>query len=185
MTDRTSRKAEPFRKLMRRFIGPLAVVGLLVVATPAGHGQANPAQAGSSIDPVPVFEVAAIHQNITDQSGRSHIISSPSDGHFRAINVSLNALVRWAFEMPETRILGGPAWMNSTKFDIQAEAGNSADMQVRGLSSDAGRLMKERMLQALLADRFKLITHTESRELPIYALVIAKGGPSLGATQQN
>jgi uncharacterized protein (TIGR03435 family) len=196
MTVQTLRKGDTFPMPVRRFIGLIAVIGSLALAAPAGHSQSSsPAQsasipqagsqAGNAAAPAPAFEVAAIHQNVTDQSGRSHIFSSPFDGHFRAINVSLSALVRWAFEMPETRILGGPGWINSTKFDIQAEAGGSVDAEMHGLSSDAGRLMKERMLQALLVDRFKLATHTESRELPIYALVVAKGGAKFGAIQSN
>jgi uncharacterized protein (TIGR03435 family) len=87
--------------------------------------------------------------------------------------------------MPETRILGGPSWIDTTKFDIDAKADGSVDAQLHLLSSDAGRWQKERMVQALLADRFKLVTHGETRELPIYALVVAKGGPRFGAIQAN
>jgi uncharacterized protein (TIGR03435 family) len=146
--------------------------------------QAAPQAAHTSLAD-PVFEVAAIHQNVADQSGRSHIVSSTADGHFLTINASLQSIVRWAFDMPETRILGGPAWMSSTKFDIDAKGDASVDAQLHGLSSDDSRAVKRRMVQGLLADRFKLVTHRETRELPIYALVVAKGGAKLGATQAN
>ena len=164
---------------------------MIVAALPTAWCQtpsvATPPSAQSSDVRVsaPVFDVAAIHQNITDQSGRSHIISSAHDGKFTSINVRLKALIRWAFEMPETRILGGPAWIDTTKFDIEAKADSAVDTQLHGLDSDAGKLQKERMLQALLADRFRLVTHNETRELPIYALVVAKGGPHTGAVQSN
>jgi uncharacterized protein (TIGR03435 family) len=94
-------------------------------------------------------------------------------------------LVRWAFEMPETRIEGGPSWFNSTMFDIDAKADNAVDARMAGLSSDDGRREKERMVRALLGERFKLATHVETRELPIYALVVAKGGAKLGAIQSS
>jgi uncharacterized protein (TIGR03435 family) len=150
-----------------------------------GAAPALPASPPQSAPAAPVFDVAAIHQNIADQSGHNHIFSSPLDGQFRAVNVSAKMLIRWAFAMPETRILGGPPWLNSTMFDIDAKADSSVDTQMHGLTSDAGRLQKERMVQAFLADRFKLITHTETRELPIYALVAAKGGPKFGAIQTS
>jgi uncharacterized protein (TIGR03435 family) len=166
-------------------------VALMALELPPAHGQTSAAaisaspQAGNTPAPPPVFDVAAIHQNISDQSGHSHIVSSSIDGDFKTINLSLRALIRWAFEMPETRILGGPSWIDTTKFDIDAKADGSVDAQLHLLSSDAGRWQKERMVQALLADRFKLVTHGETRELPIYALVVAKGGPRFGAIQAN
>jgi uncharacterized protein (TIGR03435 family) len=94
-------------------------------------------------------------------------------------------LIRWAYEMPETRILGAPAWASSTMFNIDAKADPAVDGQLHSLTSDAGRSQKERMVQALLANRFKLVTHTETRDLPTYALVVAKSGPKLGSVQDN
>jgi uncharacterized protein (TIGR03435 family) len=70
-------------------------------------------------------------------------------------------------------------------FNIEARANPSIDQQMHNLASDAGRKQKEEMVQALLADRFHLVVHTETRELPIYTLVVAKGGPRLGAIQEN
>ena len=113
------------------------------------------------------------------------IWSSPSDGRFMATNVSVMTLIWWAYEMPEARILGAPAWVNASHFNIDATADPSVDQQLKGLSSDAGRKVKETMVRALLADRFKLVTHTETRELPIYTLVVAKGGPRLGALKDS
>ena len=179
-------------KLSRQnsFLILLFVAGWIAVPAPRADGQTG--AAGSLASPhaaapvsAPVFDVAAIHRNVADQTGHSHIVSSPFDGNFKTVNVSLKALIRWAFEMPETRILGGPAWMETAKFDIDAKADSSVDAGMQALSSDAGRQQKERMVQALLADRFKLLSHTETRELPIYVLVVAKGGPRFGAIQSN
>ena len=94
-------------------------------------------------------------------------------------------LLQWAYTVPDTRILGGPAWLGSTKFDIEAKADASVDEQMRNLSSDAGKLQKQKMLQALLADRFQLKLHQETRDLPIYALVLAKSGPNFQPSQIN
>ena len=82
-------------------------------------------------------------------------------------------------------MLGGPGWLNSAKFDIEAKADESVDAEMQKLDSDAGRLQKQKMLQALLAERFALKTHVETRELPIYALVVAKNGPKLEKSKAN
>ena len=56
---------------------------------------------------------------------------------------------------------------------------------MHNLTSDTGREQKGKMVQALLADRFRLAMHNETRELPIYTLIVAKGGPKLGALQES
>jgi uncharacterized protein (TIGR03435 family) len=132
-----------------------------------------------------VFDVAAIHVHIPEPHEHNSIWSSPFDGQFRAANVNAKSLLQFAFGIPETRILNGPAWIGSTMFNIDAKAGGSVDDRMRTLSSDEGKAQKRLMLQGLLADRFRLAAHTETRELPIYALVITKGGPRLGAVQEG
>jgi uncharacterized protein (TIGR03435 family) len=64
---------------------------------------------------------------------------------------------------------GGPAWANSARYDINAEAEENASAE----------MMQGPMLQALLEDRFKLKIHRETREIPVYALTVAKGGLKL------
>jgi len=128
----------------------------------------------------PVFDVAAIHVRIPEPHEHNSIWSSPSDGHFKAENVSVVMLIHWAYEMPETRVLDAPGWADATHFNIDATADPSVDQLLHSLTSDAGRKQKESMVQALLADRFKLVTHTEKRELPVYELVVARGGAKLG-----
>jgi uncharacterized protein (TIGR03435 family) len=151
----------------------------------AGSPQKAPASQSVPASAAPVFAVAAIHINKSEPSARSHIISAPTDGNFRAINVPLNMLLQWAFAIPDTRIVGGPSWLGQTKFDIEATADPSVDDQLRKLTSAEGRLRKQEMLQALLADRFQLQAHQQSRQLPLYALVLAKNGPRFAPSQVN
>jgi uncharacterized protein (TIGR03435 family) len=155
----------------------------MLLVLPSAGGQVSPAQSApnppseTAAVSAPVFDVAAIRQNNSDHTARSHIFSSPYDGQFKAINVPLKMLLQFAFDLPESRILNAPAWVDTTKFDIQAKADSSLDDRMRGLSSDQGKVQKRQMLQALLADRFHLKAHQETRELPVYVLVVAKGGP--------
>jgi uncharacterized protein (TIGR03435 family) len=85
------------------------------------------------------------------------------------MNVSLRVLLRQAFRpLQDSQIIGGPDWINSDAFDVDARA-------EQPLSADE----LSPALQSLLADRFQLRTHRESKELPVYVLAIAKGGPKL------
>ncbi|MGB7264364.1 MAG: TIGR03435 family protein [Terracidiphilus sp.] len=166
----------------------LLFVAAILVASPALVAQnaaAQGPQAATAAQAPPQFDVAAIHLHEPQPHEHVSITSSPWDGRLYATNVSLFTLIWWSFEIPESRILGAPSWANSKRFDIEATADPSVDAQLKGLTSDAGRKEKEKMVQALLADRFKLATHTETRELPIYTLVVAKGGPKLGALQDS
>jgi uncharacterized protein (TIGR03435 family) len=162
----------------------------MALAVPAVDGQANSAQspAVTNANPAaaePAFDVAAIRENHSDHTARSHIVSSPTDGHLTVINVPMKMLLQFAFALPETRILGGPDWLSSIKFDIEAKSDSSVDDRLHALSSDDSKLLKQKMVQALLADRFKLIDHMETRELPVYALVAAKGGTKLQPSKSN
>jgi uncharacterized protein (TIGR03435 family) len=167
------------------FLGGMVVMVLIhaqVKASAAPQQQSAPELLAA---PAPVFDVAAIHPHIPEPHEHNSIWSSPSDGRFRAENVSVIMLIHWAYEMPETRILGAPGWAGTTYFNIDATADPAVDQRLHNLTSDAGRKQKEKMVQALLADRFKLVTHTETRDLPIYELVVARGGAKLGDPQSS
>jgi len=118
-TGTAARAAEPIARPIDSCRDLLLVaIALAFVAAQAGSCQAPSPQSAAtpksnSKSPMsPIFDVAAIHRNTTDQSGRSHIVSSSSDGRFTAINVTLKSLLQWAFAIPDTRILDGPAWID-------------------------------------------------------------------------
>jgi uncharacterized protein (TIGR03435 family) len=156
-------------------------VAALPTPTPA---TASPQTSDKSTS-MPIFDVASIRQNVSSTDNHYHIYSSPNDGNFRAVNITLKTLLNFAFAMPETRIVGGPAWIDTDKFDIEAKADPDVSDRMKNLTSDQGRLQKQQMLQSLLADRFKLTVHRETRQLPVYALVLAKGGPKFAESKEN
>jgi uncharacterized protein (TIGR03435 family) len=82
-------------------------------------------------------------------------------------------------ELKRIRFPGGPRWLNSEHYDIEAKINSATFDSLRKLSKEQSWLERQRMLQALLADRFKLTIHRETTQLPVYALVIAKRGPKL------
>ncbi|MGD0499753.1 MAG: TIGR03435 family protein [Bryobacteraceae bacterium] len=88
--------------------------------------------------------------------------SDPS--RFTATNLTLLAIILQAYDVPSFR-LSAPSWLSSERFNIAAKV-------PPGTTEDQFRVM----LQNLLADRFKLVAHRESRQAPVYALVIDRGG---------
>jgi uncharacterized protein (TIGR03435 family) len=155
-----------------------AAACLLCAQTPSAAPA--PSATAASTAASPVFDVAAIHAHHPEPHERSHIVDS--NGRFTTVNVNLKAIIQWAYDLPESRIVGAPSWLGSDRWDIEAKAENSIDMQ-KSYDPSAARLEKRRMVQALLADRFSLAAHTETRELPIYTLVVAKSGARFLATQ--
>jgi uncharacterized protein (TIGR03435 family) len=116
----------------------------------------------------PTFEVASVRPNKTGD-GRIMFGLQPG-GRFNATNVPLRLLLRQAFNVQESQIIGGPDWIGSDRFDIVAKAPEGP------FTADVMRPM----LQSLLAERFKLVVHNETREMPIYALVKARADGKLG-----
>ena len=79
-------------------------------------------------------------------------------------------------EFPGAQVLGGPAWIDNDKYDIKGQAPDELRASMEKLSADDRRAQTETMQQALLAERFHLKVHFETREMPIFELVPAKGG---------
>jgi uncharacterized protein (TIGR03435 family) len=120
----------------------------------------------------PSFEVASIRPSNPNPAGplAGAPMILPALGRLTAQNVTLRMLVMGAYQKQPFEMVGGPSWWNSEKFDINARAGDASG------STDA--ILG--MLKTLLADRFKLKAHTETREVPVYHLVLARGDGKLG-----
>ena len=94
-----------------------------------------------------------------------------------ATNGTLEMLINAAYGVDNIQISGAPSWVNSERYDLEAKMDSSTADELRKLNEDERMVERRHMLQALLADRFKLMIHRETKELPIYALVVAKDGP--------
>jgi uncharacterized protein (TIGR03435 family) len=129
------------------------------------------------------FEVSTVKLN---KSGNSGSNSSFQNGRFLASNVTLKNLLQYsAYRIPESRILGGPKWLNSERFDIEAKTDSDTADRLRALDREQRRVQTQAMFQQLLAERFKLAAHWETREQPVYAMVAAGKGPLLHPAKDN
>ncbi len=132
----------------------------------------------------PAFDVATVKpSHATD--GHTHIYWHPENGDFSASNISLKGLPEFAYDLPESRMVGGPAWIGSDKWDVEAKASPEVDVPMHTTSTDVAKALKRSLVQALLADRFQLKSHAETRELPLYALIVMKGGPKFERAKED
>lgn len=165
---------------MKRRTAIRMLLSITIAASPALLAQAG----NTAPSATPVFDVAAIRQNLATR-GRPRINSTPFDGNFTATYATLKFLIEYAYGLPQTQVIGGPDWLNSTRFDIKAKSSIALNEQLHNLPSDQGKLDKRLMLRSLLTERFKLKAHQETRELPIFALVVAKNGPKLDKSDEG
>lgn len=176
MTQRMATKLSITRKIL------LAAIGAAVVAGPVVFGLLNipqiRAQSTQTSAPPPAasFEVASIKP---DRSGDMNISIMFRPGGFRATGIPVKQLITLAYNVKDFQVSGGPAWINSDKFDIEAKEPASVAEEMPKLPPDQRAELSRSMLQSLLADRFKLKLNRQTKELPAYALVVAKNGPKL------
>ena len=147
-------------------IAVLATVGMLSLAgsSPASSQTTARPQAQSVS---PSFEVASIKQNKSGADGAS--IRRQGGGRVSVTNNTLRNIVRNVYNVPNFQIVGGPDWINNDRWDIVAKA-----------ADDVPPLELMAMMKALLVERFKLDVRTETRDMPVYALVVARPGGKLG-----
>ena len=152
---------------------------LLIAATCFGLAIASSAQIIHANDPLPSFEVAAIKPASSQPRP-----SSVSPAEVQISNVTVRNLIEQAYGIPWTsaeneRVLAGPAWLDTNRYDIVARIpGDLAEVR-QELSRDQQKRQISLMLQSLLAERFHLTLHFETRLLTVYALVVAKPNPHL------
>lgn len=115
----------------------------------------------------PAFEVASIRPNTSSSAQGQGLAGPRPGGRFIAIGATLRGLVSGAYD--GMQIASGPSWIDSARFDINARA-----------SSEVVPDVMRRMLRSLLADRFKLVVHIETREQPVYVLSTARSDRRLG-----
>ena len=165
----------------------LASAAILALALPVGigvvHGQAAASDANSGQTPtatanLPKYDVASIKPYKADD-GRVRMMMTPDGVSLQGVPMRL--LLPQAFGVEGDRILGEPAWVKSSRYNIEAKVEPDNAPKLKDLKIEQRNAM---MLQ-LLVDRFNLKYHHEKRELPMYALVVAKDGLKMKPTKAD
>jgi len=116
------------------------------------------------------FEVTSVKAN---RSGVPGFRAGTKGRNYTAVNIALRYVIAAAHEIPAERVLGGPSWIGAPGVDLRFTGGDRFDIDAT-LPDGSGVSQVPAMLRAMLADRFKLVAHTEMREAPIYALVMPR-----------
>jgi uncharacterized protein (TIGR03435 family) len=149
--------------MKRRNAAVLVIAMAPVVAAAQQFLPAPPG--GAPVDPNTRYEVVAIKAG--ENSGLVTMRSTP--GHFEATNVPLGLLLRQALQKSDYQIVGAPDWIDTQRYSIRATMAEGIPPTALGV-----------MLLNLLKDRFQLTTHVETRELPIFNLVVVRADRRLG-----
>ena len=148
----------------------LAMAGLAALAAPVVIGMISPPLIEAESPAATGFDIASIKpttQQGPDIQGLGNVRILPG-GRLLAEKVLLRYFIQSAYEVKPFQLSGGPAWINSAHYDIDAKAEGNPN---------GGRM--HQMMRALLEDRFKLKLHHETKQLPVYEVIVAKGGPKL------
>lgn len=147
----------------------VTAAGIAVAAWPIGLGLLNAglglAQTSGTESPQ-AFDVASVKVDLSFSDSSS--TSFGPGGSFTARGATLRGVIQEAYQVKDARLVGGPDWAGNERYDIVAKPDKPVtDEQARS------------MLQALLADRFRLKVHRETRQLPVYELTVGNNGPKL------
>jgi uncharacterized protein (TIGR03435 family) len=152
---------------------------VLVTLAPVARAQTQAPAAATAAVPAPIqlpsFDVISVKPNKTSLGVHGLIITEFTADGFRGTNVPVHALLLQAYGLHEGESVGEPAWADSDVFDIEAKVAGPDVAAFSKLDSD----QRQAMLRQILAERFKLDAHRDTRELPVYAISVAKGGPKL------
>ena len=157
----------------------LAIVAWLILIGPVVAGAVTappgpiPSQApGRPPMPTPnaplAFQAVSVKQNVSGTVFSRVDVRSP--GRFTAVNVPPAVLIQIAYGLEDFEIVGGPRWLESDRYDVVASSGGEATLD-----------QKRAMLRQVLQERFNLTAHSETRQLPTYALTMARNDGRLGA----
>ena len=155
----------------------IGIVSVSTLASQAARAQAAPAAAIAetpkpmAADAHPSFEVATIkpHDPASHHSGWE--VAGNRVGMF---DYSVAQLIAFSYSINRRQIVNGPGWIGDDRYDVDGKS----DAQI-----EPNLTQQREMIQKLLADRFNLRFHREKRELPVYAIRIARGGPKLVAAR--
>jgi bla regulator protein blaR1 len=166
----------------------LSALGVAAIAVPIIFGLVKPAhsqsQSSSQDMGAKTFVFTRGYQQVSVTPGEAgngiiqfRILFHPDS--FTAKNQTLQELIKLAYGVQKSQISGGPDWLTTARFNIEAKLDDSTVAELKKLSPEQQKAERDQMLQNLLADQFKVAIHRESRLLPAEVLVIAKNGPKI------
>lgn len=150
------------------------LVALCVCAAGDVFGQAPPTTQST-------FEVASVKPSAPETTGM--FIRPLPGGGLQVTGASLKNLISLAYDVRTFQIIGESQWVDAERFDIDARTATSDAKTPSDPASDRRKILEG--LKSLLADRFQVAVHSETKEQAVYALVVNKGGPKLQESTES
>jgi uncharacterized protein (TIGR03435 family) len=157
---------------LKNFLVRAGFLGILSTVTAGGCAhtfsvaQSAPAKRMPA-DADPSFEVATVKPSSPDERGSA---IHAEGGRFRIKNQTLTTMLLFAYGVHAKQIVDAPAWLSTDRYDVDGVLDTEGEPSLKQM---------QRIAQKLLTDRFQLKFHRELREMPVYAITVAKGGPKL------
>ena len=120
------------------------------------------------------FDVASIRPQTAGDN--VSFVRPPSNGRFTAMGTTAKLLLMLAYDVQETQIVGGPTWLGTAKWNVEARTNDGAQHSAEDT---------QRMLQNLLVERFGLRLHRDTVQRPVYVLTLAKNGPKFKVSERE
>ncbi len=169
-------------RILTLVVCPLVSAVSAVTMIASAHAQTG------SVPPKPaptstlVYDVVSIKPH---RPGDRNLSFGPTKQGYAAANIMISFLVQYAYDLMPDQISGLPRWTLDDRFDLEAKIDEQTAAELNELSPEERMRQRERMMQVVLADRFKLQAHYGTREQPVYNLVIAKGGCKLKSSSSG
>lgn len=134
--------------------------------------------------PRPSFEVASVKPHGNSADTNMSINFAPG-GQLNCTNVSLRLMILYAYELSDYQVVNAPGWADTERYDIVAKPSPEDAGHEPPQYSNASQTLNRQRTRVLLEERFGLKTHQEQREMSVYSLIVAKGGPKLHPTEST
>ena len=182
MLNRAADRMNTWRKLLLIVGGALAVtvpliVGVMNASLIRAQERAKPVAQPIATSALPEFEVASIKPSAPDSNLK---VDFAPGGKLFITNATLRFLIKIAYDIGDDQLAGGPGWIGSKRFDLAATPERPLGGDPKNMAPDQILVFHKPVrlrLQRLLADRFQLELRREATPMPIFGLVVGKGGP--------
>lgn len=153
---------------------PLLMLAALMLRPPSIQAQkdTNPSATAQNSQPRITFDVISVKPN---NSGTEDALMTFDQDALRATNTQLHVLLLQAFRIFDSQLVGEPKWASTDRWDINAKIAPGDIALVRNMTFTK----RMAMFQDILRQRFGLVTHHETREVPVYALIVSNRGPKM------
>ena len=169
--------------IARAFLAAVGLLSFWLAITPALYAQGAFCTQATTL-PLPSYAVTSVKADAEGDVTKPVHGSQTGDGLYIR-NQTLELIIRQAYGVRSYQIVGAPGWMDKREWQVEAKTDDAETQKLKTMNKAEAQTERCLLLQSLLADRFKLAVHEETRIEPGFSLVVAKGGPKFKEAGPN